>query len=350
MNNVKGLHGAKVISGCARFVPVDVLERSIVCPKPKLLKAGDLVLCQSQEAKGVYQHVENFQGLSVRIFEGDYFVGVIANRYSGTNVNGCVPEGEIGENHALYLLAQGGIIGDVIRYDTVEALPMRLRVVGTLATPATLSTINVAEYQDLAPVVNFDFATLNKKVILVCGTSAESGKTTFVSNINLVAKSISPEIKTAAIKVCGTGRMKDYLNFAGANYDVVLDFVHCGLATTYGVEEDLICSSFITLLDAAAQSADLIVIEIGGDLLEAGADLILPLITKIDGLRIVLLVNDAMGAQEGVRIFRSLSNAPDVIASYRQNLSALSARLDLADTKIMHPMDVDNIKGFLQAL
>ncbi|KPW98507.1 MULTISPECIES: hypothetical protein [Pseudomonas syringae group] len=350
MNNVKGLHGAKVISGCARFVPGHALEHSIVCRKPKLLRAGDLVLCQSQETNGVYQHVENFQGHPVRIFERDYFVGVIANRYSGTNVNGCVPEGEIGENSVLYLLAQGGIIGDVISYDTVEALPMRLRVVGTLAAPTIFSTINVAEYQHLAPVINFDFSTLSKKVILVCGTSAESGKTTFVSNINLVAKKASTEIKTAAIKVCGTGRMKDYLNFADANYDVVLDFVHCGLPTTYGVEKDVICSSFVTLLHAAAQSADLIVIEIGGDLLEAGADLILPLITKINGLSIVLLVNDAMGAQEGVRILTSLSKAPDVIASYRQNLSALSARLDLADAKIMHPMDLDNIKGFLQAL
>lgn len=297
---------------------------------------GDLVLVRCLDSSGAYDHVEDTTGAPVKMYQGDVFLGTLGTRRSGTNLFGEVPRRPLSTGDRLDLVAQGGLVATCVAvpaYYGARALPVE--VVGFAAAGGTVR--NVAD-APVIPVARTQPPKLGKLILFIGGTSAEVGKTAMVCALNVAAKARFPALRTAAIKACGTGRARDVLQYRAANYDVVTDFVDAGMVSTYGVPSKAFTMMLRTLIHHCEERADLVVVEIGGDFLEARAPEALAVMADL-AARNLMMVNDAMGALEGMRQLRELGRSPLRIGTFRQNPRALAARLGVRPDHVINSSD-----------
>jgi hypothetical protein len=294
-------------------------------------KAGDLVIVKVLDDTCGYPSVENNYGRLVTLYNGDIFIGVIGDRRSGTNVVGEVPQNAIKVGDQLELLAQGGVIGRCLCVDNhqrkKQALP--LQVIGFVGTLAG-SIRNLRDYQDIG-VKSFS-NDLNKNEVslyFVFGTSAEVGKTTMVCNMVRWLRVNNPAKKVACLKVCGTGRLKDKLNYRDSGGNICLDFVDAGWPTTYNMSQADYKAMFEKLYNYAKSDSDIIIFEAGGDLVDGNAQEAISF-AKLLQAKKVLVVNDAMGALTGLDVLDYQADRENIfIASWKQNPFALAQRLNV---------------------
>jgi hypothetical protein len=129
------------------------------------------------------------------------------------------------------------------------------------------------------------------------------------------------------VKVCGTGRLRDCVRYREGGAVNALDFVDLGYPTTYGLSGDAAILILRCLIQEAALAGDFVFVELGGDLLEAGAPYMIAATEATQACGVVLCVNDAMGALEGLRRLNEVGVREVWIVSLRQNAHALSERL-----------------------
>ncbi|WBB78449.1 hypothetical protein O7606_19775 [Micromonospora sp. WMMD882] len=338
----------KLINSCVRRA-ADLLDgREQLVSRNPTPRDGDLVVVRCLAGAGAYDHVEDETGMPVKLYQGDLFVATLGTRRSGTNLIGEVPTTPVAAGDRLDLVAQGGLAARctaVPAYYGARALP--LEVVGFPADAA--GRVRNIDEAPVVPVRDSRRPRVDTPVLFVAGTSAEVGKTTLVCQLNIVARQHRPGLRTAAVKACGTGRAKDVLSYRAANYDVVTDFVDAGMPSTYGVDPDRFRAMLYTLVEHCAERVDLIVVEIGGDFLEARAPEALEIMAELDAA-CVMMVNDAMGALEGLRQLRALGRAPLMIGTYRQNLHALADRLAVPVEQVVNSTDADALRRLLDAI
>ncbi|MFB8274827.1 hypothetical protein [Nocardia colli] len=325
----------KLICSCVRNAPALLDGREKLVPVNSAPRDGDLVLVRCLDGKGAYDHVEDETGAAVRLYPGDVFVALLGTRRSGTNLVGEVPDRPLATGDRLDLVAQGGLVASCVAvpaYYGSRALPVE--VVGF---PGNGRITNIAD-TPVIPIIDTGPAPVRTPVLFVCGTSAEVGKTTLVCQLALAAKRCRPELRIAAIKACGTGRARDRLHYRDANYDVVTDFVDAGMPSTYGVDAGRFRAMLRTLITHCADRADLVVVEIGGDLLEARAPEALEVMAELKA-SCVLMTNDAMGACDGLRRLDALGSPPLRIGSLKQNTRSLADRLGVPLETILETGD-----------
>ena len=230
---------------------------------------------------------------------------------------------------------------------------MQLEVVGFARGRNT----PIANLADAAPVDPAEWGGRSPqpgRLLFLIGTSSECGKTTFTMNLNLAIKRQCPDIRTAGIKACGTGSNRDKQAMLDASYDCAVDFVDCGLATTYEIAPSRYGRALNAMLNYSQARSDLVVTEIGGDFLEGNAPEALRILSKLNPA-CVLQVNDAMGAFEGLRRLAALGLRPLAIGCFRQNLMSLGARLaaegygDIAVVENRDQAAMDALVGELHA-
>jgi hypothetical protein len=335
----------KLVCSCVRN-PGPLLDGDVwLAPTDPAPRDGDLVVVRCLDSTGAYDHVEDQAGAPVKLYRGDVFLAVLGTRRSGTNLIGEIPPDSLQAGSRLDLVAQGGLVARcmaVPAYYGSHALPVEC-----VAFPAAPSGLvrNIAD-APLVPVRHTRPPSTTRPLVFVCGSSAEVGKTTVVCGLNIAAKTRDPTVRTAAVKVCGTGRARDVLHYRAANYDVVTDFVDAGLPSTYRVPQRWFQSMVHTLVEYSADRADLVVVEIGGDLLEARAPEALEVMAELGGT-CVLMVNDAMGALEGLRRLAALGLDPLLIGTLRQNPIALADRLGKPPDQITEPGDARALGRFV---
>ncbi|WP_433664306.1 hypothetical protein ACQPW1_20550 [Nocardia sp. CA-128927] len=313
----------KLICSCVRNASALLDGREKLVPVNNEPRDGDLVLVRCLDGKGAYDHVEDETGAAVRIYPGDVFVALLGTRRSGTNLVGEVPDRPLATGDPLDLVAQGGLVATCVAvpaYYGSRAMPVE--VVGF---PGNGRIVNIAD-APVIPIADIAPEPTDTPVLFVCGTSAEVGKTTLVCNLGIAAKRCRPNMRIAAIKACGTGRARDRLHYRDANYDVVTDFVDAGMPSTYDVDVERFRAMLRTLIRHCADRADLVVVEIGGDLLEARAPEALEIMVELQA-SCVLVTNDAMGACDGLRRLDALGSPPLRIGSLKQNSRSLADRL-----------------------
>lgn len=309
------------------------------------VRPGDLVLVRCLSDTGAYDHVEDEHGTDVRLRAGDEFVAVLGTRRSGTNLTGEVPDGPLRAGRRLDLVAQGGlvaVVGTVPAYYGRPALAVEVVAVPTDAR-GQVRNLDDAPVVPVGPDAPVPPAA---PLLVVCGTSAEVGKTTLAGTLCRVVTAERPDLRTAAIKACGTGRARDLISHREAGYGTVTDFVDAGLASTYGVPAARFRAVLATLLRHCDARADLLVVEVGGDLLEACAPEALVLLAGA-GAEFLLVVNDAMGALEGLRRLDALGRRPLAVGTLRQNPRSLAARLAMPPREVLHPGDEEALRPLL---
>lgn len=288
-----------------------------LCDKNESPKPGDVLLAKVVNEDG-YEYLEDWNGRNVKLYKGDFIVVVLGNRFSGTNTYGKIPEQPLGKWDLIDLLAQGGIVGKSICAGLYENAK-KMCIVG-FCTESDGSIYNINNH--MIQLEKLDKHSKEKtQLVFVFGTSAETGKTTLTSKLINGLKNQKKLV--AATKLCGTGRLKDKLSYLDAGADISLDFVDMGIATTYGEDEKKIRKIFEEVYNYCNAAVDYLVVEIGGDALEANANVGVSIANEYDCLKMVC-VNDAMGGLMYKSIFKNA-----IFFSYKQNIVALKARLDV---------------------
>ncbi|NOR23931.1 MAG: DUF1611 domain-containing protein [Desulforhopalus sp.] len=252
--------------------------------------AGDLVLARVDEL-GQHKRLELINSRRAFLFEGDEIVVAYGNRYAPDQFEGIVPD-HLGRCR---LVAAGGVAARLLnRHDRVRSAT-RITPLGLLADKdghrINLSSARLPKADQIFPT---------PLVLVVAGTSMNSGKTTTCAN--LVKGFVRQNIKVSAAKFTGTGAGSDYRALVDAGAEPVFDFIDAGYVSTYRVNRNALLDIAMTLgTEMCTAQPDIIVVEIADGLLQRETALLFgtPAFTDwVDG--VIFAAHDALGAQAGI--------------------------------------------------
>ncbi len=261
------------------------LLQGALCPE-----AGDLLLARVEEL-GQHKRLELVSSRRATLFEGDEIVVAYGNRYAPDQFEGIVPD----HLEACRLVAAGGVAARLLnRHDKVKTAT-RITPLGLLANMEG-QRINLRTAR-LPKVEQVESRPL---VLVVAGTSMNSGKTTACAN--LVKGFVRQGIKVAAAKFTGTGAGADYRSLVDAGASPVFDFIDAGYVSTYRVNRDVLQDIATTLgAHMALAHPDVIIVEVADGLLQRETSHLFATPSFTDWADGVLFAaNDALGAQAGV--------------------------------------------------
>jgi hypothetical protein len=272
------LDGVRIVSAAARV------------PQP-----GDLALVEV-ESIGSHERITTRDNQRLRIYSGDYIVGVFGNRYA-TDAYEAVIQG--GSN--LSLLTAGGMLGTVLSRHRAIGKPTTVRLIGYLSG-ARGEIMNLTEqtFRPSKPVMPV------RNLIGVVGTGMNAGKTT--SCVHLIKSLSSRGLCVAALKLTGSVSNRDQDEMKAAGAAKVLDFSDYGFPSTYLLDKASLLSLFDTMMaDVEPWQPDVIVMEIADGVLQRETKMLME-----DGrLRqqlsaVVLAADNAMSASYGVNLLEGL--------------------------------------------
>ena len=237
--------------------------------------------------------LESASGRAMALAPGDFFLGTPGYRESTRWVVGCVPSGGLRPGGSYWVLADSGVVGDLIGDSPLEK--------GHLAQVTYRGTVlnDDGQVLDLRRfAINGDGkADHGAPVFLIVGTSAEVGKTT--AGI-AVLRSLRRKANTAvtALKATGTSSLTEILRYRDFGAVQAFDCVDFGLPTTYPSGRDGMDAVFNRALDVTLSNAsDAVLIECGGDIIGGNVPIFLECLKRRRaGVKIILAAADALGA------------------------------------------------------
>lgn len=314
-------------------------------------REGSLVLVQAMSNSGSTTHVENQQGRDEKIYQGDNFIGVLANRHSGTSESGDVPSGgiEITSNTEVHLLSTGGVIGiNTGIPPRMRQEPFRLRSIGLLAS-------SDGEPLDLAKLCGPYHETVEQSapIIMVCGTSAEVGKTT--TSASLIKAFSGEGMRVGGTKFSGTGRMRDIMSLRDAGAMPWIDFPDVGLATTYTTPKRFTPAIYTLFNYVNAGHPDIIIAEAGGDPIEANVPTFLENRTIMQYVKAcVIVAGDVMGMMGTVAYLRQYAPDMPLFVTDPKDRNPVSTRErvrhELGNIPIFNSLNSSEVSGISQQI
>jgi len=295
-----------------RRVPQENLSCLLPCSEPP--QPGDIALAKVEKI-GRNTNLELPSGRRCALYVGDLMVGVFGNRYATMQFEGYAKT----DGERCDLLSMAGVCGLVESKHDGVAEPSKLRLLGFLAGPDGRK-LRLSQFAlPSAPVKS------RPRVVVVCGTSMDSGKTRTVTSI---IKGLRQDgHRVVGVKLTGTASGKDTLSMLDAGACEALDFVDGGLPSTYLCNlEELLNLHLKLLAHASSSGAAWVVIEIADGLLqnETAALLQDPRFTEtVDAW--VFAAGDPLGAAGGTRVLRSWGIYPAAISGV-VTMSALAIR------------------------
>jgi hypothetical protein len=304
-----------------RRVPEASLASLLPCLKSPQL--GDIVLTRVEQI-GKNRRLELINGRAATLHEGDLLAVVYGNRYASHQF-----EGHAAANGIFCdLLSMGGLCGLVrSKYATI-AEPTKLRSLGAIGN-AQGRPLQLGDFALLRRVSE----TTQPRVIVVCGTSMDAGKT--YTAMSLVVGLRRQGERVAAIKLTGTVSGRDTWNLLDAGAHPTLDFVDGGLPSTYLCSlESLLRLYRLLLAHIASQDAEFVVVEIADGLLqEETAALLQSPAFATSVSEWVLATSDPLAATGGVSVLRDWGIEPLAISGLI-SMSPLAMREARAATAI----------------
>ncbi|MEA3453001.1 MAG: hypothetical protein U9Q96_01535 [Patescibacteria group bacterium] len=188
-------------------------------------KIGDLVFGKVIKV-GQHKSLEHKSGRIHSIHSGTKLVTVFGNRYAPDYYEGIIPKGKVEE---IDLLARSGVIGLVSSKSAKVIDPTRIKIFGYVCNKEG-KIINSRSRSLITPkkiIKKYPRA----KMILVCGTSMNSGKSTAAFAVCRTLKMYGYSIR--ATKATGTASLKDILGMNDAGAKFFADFSFFGFPSTY---------------------------------------------------------------------------------------------------------------------
>lgn len=262
------------------------------------------------ETLGAHRELENKNGRIHRLTDSSTALFVYGNRYATDAFEALVPD-EAG--HHVDLVARSGVIGKVQVRNSRIAAPTTVKLLGRAVDKdgVPLSTL---DHSLVAPQSTVK-KTPRSKLILVCGTSMNSGKSTAAVAICWALTTMGHSVR--ASKVTGTASLKDILHMNDAGASVYNDFTYLGHPSTYMLDEEELLKIFNDLdLKFANNPRNFWVVEVADGLLQRETAMLLasPAV-KSRIHRLVFCATDAFGAVGGLHVLEDQYGLyPDAIS------------------------------------
>ncbi len=258
---------------------------------------GGLVLARVNTL-GKHRELETHDGRRLALFTGDYFVGILGDRYATDQYEGIARvEGPFG-----HVFSVGGVVGRVASMNVRMTAPTEIEFLGRLADAAG-EPLRLQQFQSLptGPAPAKPATT-----ILSLGASMNSGKTTTAAQI--VRSLTVAGHRVVAAKLTGTACRKDPNLLYDAGALASLDFTHAGWPSTANLSLGELLS-IATRIRAAllAYEPEFVILEIADGILQRETAAMLADDTFRASVDAVTFAGpDAMSCDSGVRRLRDL--------------------------------------------
>lgn len=302
----------KVKSGIAFPSAAYVLSRKQVKyfqPMERIPQIGDVVFGEISHI-GEHSSLENKSARIHLIHNGSKGIFVFGNRYAPDYFEGHVPTEHLDE---VDLLARSGIVGIVHSKNTQRKDPTRVKILGYVCDEKG-EIINTKSHSIFLPRIE-EKKFPRAKMILVCGTAMNSGKSVAASACCWALNNLGHKVRAA--KVTGTASLKDILHMNDAGADYYADFTYLGYPSTYLLSDEEMLGIFNKLdLKYANNPKNYWVVEFADGINQKETAMLLnhPEVRKRLH-RFIFCSYDAFGAIGGLRILKEKFNlVPDALS------------------------------------
>jgi hypothetical protein len=272
-------------------------------------QAGDLIYGVI-DCIGQHSSLENASGRIHIIHDGTKAIFVFGNRYAPDFYEGLVP-GEMTDE--VDLLARSGIVGVVKTKNSMIKDPTKVRLLGYVCDEKG-DVLNTRDFPLIKPR-NTIKKEPRSRMILVCGTSMNSGKSMAAAACCWALTSVGYNVR--ASKITGTAGLKDILHMNDAGANRYADFTYLGYPSTYLLTKRELLGIFNQLdLKYANNPKNFWVVELADGVIQRETAMLLssPEVTSRVH-RLIFCANDAFGAIGGLRTLKEKFNLiPDVIS------------------------------------
>ncbi|MEM7340716.1 MAG: hypothetical protein AAF467_18815 [Actinomycetota bacterium] len=219
------------------------------------------------------------------------------NRYATDAFEALVPDEP---SDLVDLVARSGVIGRVQVRNSRVLAPTTVRVLGRVVDKEG-NPVSTLDHSMIEP------ATVEKKfprskLILVVGTSMNSGKSTAAVAIAWALTTMGHKVRSS--KITGTASLKEILHMNDAGASVYNDFTYLGYPSTYMLEEEELLRIFNDLdLKFANNPRNFWVVEVADGILQRETAMLLASPEVKDRIdRLVFCATDAFGAIGGLHV------------------------------------------------
>ena len=192
----------------------------LVLPRARW-RTGDLVLAEVLESGPWPYLLESPSGRAVEVLPGDVMVGGLGRRAATLEAVG--DWRAVADDGVMQTLTSAGLLGRCTSSSLPPPLMAEVRYRAHAARDGT--QLNMGDFTRGGPR-----RSLEAPVVLIVGTSMDSGKTVAAKAIVRVLKRMG--LRVAAAKLTGVARLRDVLAASDAGADDVFDFVDVGLPST----------------------------------------------------------------------------------------------------------------------
>ena len=259
---------------------------------------------------GQHSSLENASGRIHKIHDLTKAIFVFGNRYAPDFYEGLVPDRMIDEAD---LLARSGMIGLVETKNALIKDPTKVKILGYVCDEAG-QVLNTRDFPVIRPK-NTVKKHPRSRMILVCGTSMNSGKSMAAAACCWTLRSMGYNVR--ASKVTGTASLKDILLMNDSGADPYADFTYLGYPSTYMLAEDELLGIFNQLdLKYANNPRNFWVVELADGVIQRETAMLLSspeVVSRVH--KLIFCANDAFGAIGGLRSLKEKFNlVPDALS------------------------------------
>jgi hypothetical protein len=219
--------------------PIDVRPHRATTP-------GQLVVVRTLSENPQYPELELVGGERATLRRGEVLAGVLGSRQALRGFVGSAPE-RAAAGDRLQILNLGGVIGRFVSGHKDLGMPVQVEVLGV--SPRNLRDVALPPAKSVSGP---------KRIILVCGSCMEVGKTSATEA--LIRGLSSQGLRVGGAKITGVACLKDLLRMKRAGAAKVLSFLDCGVPST--VDGDDIAGIARSIM-AAMEGVDVVVMELG---------------------------------------------------------------------------------------
>jgi hypothetical protein len=312
------------------------------CEEPP--RVGD-VLYAEVERLGHHGEVINKHGRHHRLVRGSRLIGVIGSRYAPDEFEVMVPD-EVGRH--LDLASRGGVLGELVTRNSAATTPTRVRVMGHVVDAAG-TRLNTLDYPFLPDAERRPEP--GSRLVLVCGTAMNAGKTTVASSCCWALAAMGHEVHAA--KLTGTANVNDILRMNDAGASAYCDFSYLGYPSTYMLGSDDLRRILLSIeAKYATNPRGFWVVELADGILQRETAMMLADETVRGRIhRLLFAARDTFGALGGIEILRTrFGLAPDAISGIIASSPLLVRELaEHSAIPIINSVDID-LDEFCQVL
>jgi hypothetical protein len=287
--------------------PLDFAKTVSVISEYDLPSAGDVIVVKALGESVTYGNLELPTGRLAKISRNDILLGVLGKRRALKGFVGDVPE-NVKTGDRLHLLNMGGLIGICKGHHSSLSDAIEVEVLG-IACDENRAVLNISDNA----LLSSDFLKGSAPVVMIAGTSMNSGKT--VAATEIIKQATHAGLRVAGAKMSGVACLRDTLNMQDHGAIATASFLDCGLPSTVGIE-DLAPTAKAILNHLNTFAPDLIVVELGDGILGGySVDSILKdsEIRKATSV-FVFCASDYVGVVGGITVLKDFGIEIDVIA------------------------------------